>query len=180
LKNLSNRAERLSYQLLQIAREVEAKKERVDLAKILLDSLHCNFEGYDLSFDLQMSPDLWPARVDKKQIQKVFSSLINNAIQVMPEQDCLRVALSNSKVCENKIPGLNEGRCLRVTLSDGRSVDVLHDFGSLFDPTTDEMVIGKRIGMLTVYSIVSSHGGSVSVEPANDHGIRFSVNLPAE
>jgi CheY-like chemotaxis protein len=51
--------------------------------------------------------------------------------------------------------------------------------GSVFDPYFTTHQTGSGLGLATVYSIVTKHGGAISVESPVGQGARFTLYLPA-
>jgi signal transduction histidine kinase len=116
----------------------------------------------------EFDPDLAPVLGSGRDLNQVWTNLIDNASDVMSEGGTL------------KITAANRGSDVTVTVSDtgsGIPADVLP---RIFDPfyTTKEPGKGTGLGLHTVHSIVARTGGEISVD-TSDHGTTFTVTLPA-
>ncbi len=113
------------------------------------------------------------------EIRQVFSNLIANAIDAMPEPGTLTLRISESREWNNSgIPGI------RVTVADtGSGIDPEHR-RNLFQPFfTTKKDIGTGLGLWITRGIIEKHRGMIRVRsktgPAAS-GTVFSVFLPLE
>ena len=115
-----------------------------------------------------LSPDLPEITADRGQLTQVLVNLIVNAVQAMPEGGKLSVQTLHGK------------RHISLIVQDtglGMSEDVVK---KIFIPffTTKEVDQGTGLGLAVVHGIVSSHGGSISVDSKPGLGTRFEIKLP--
>ncbi len=121
---------------------------------------------------------MWPAEADKGQIQQVFSNLIINARQAMPDGGHLYITMENADISENAVPGLNQGRYIRITVRDeGTGIDRKY-LDRIFDPYFTTKHAGDGLGLATVYSIINKHGGFIKVDSQLAKGTTFTLYLP--
>lgn len=159
--------------LMLFARQTPARRECVDLNRMVQDGLYflearCAKAGVELVRVL--APDLPPLTADAGQLLQVVVNLVVNAIQAMPHggQLTLRTA--------------REGSVIVLTVEDtgvGMSEEILNQ---VFVPffTTKDVNEGTGLGLAVVQGIVSSHGGSIQVESAVGQGTCFEVRLPLD
>jgi two-component system, cell cycle sensor histidine kinase and response regulator CckA len=111
---------------------------------------------------------------DDVRLGQVFINLLVNAAQALPE------GRADS----------NEVRVITSTDAMGRAVVEIHDTGSgipesvlgrVFDPffTTKPIGLGTGLGLSICHNIVTSMGGTITVESEIGRGTRFRVVLPA-
>jgi two-component system NtrC family sensor kinase len=103
---------------------------------------------------------------DEDQLRQVFTNLLLNALQVMPEGGELSLV---SEVT-------NQGAC-RVTITDSGPGISPEAMEKLFTPFFTTRRGGTGLGLAISYAIVRDHGGSISVENVAGRGASFSVVL---
>jgi two-component system NtrC family sensor kinase len=107
---------------------------------------------------------------DEDQLRQVFTNLVINALQAMPDGGELAVTAA----CD-----VAAGRC-RVVIADS-GVGIADDAREkLFTPFFTTRAHGTGLGLAVSYGIVKDHGGEISVESAPGQGARFMVTLPLQ
>ena len=157
--------------LMLFARQTPPQKQSVNLNSVIEDGLfffqsRCAKAGIRLVRDF--GPDLSSIVADQSQLSQVLINLVVNAIQAMPEGGRLTI----------RTESYDDG--LRLVVEDtGMGMDET-TLEKLFIPffTTKDVNEGTGLGLSVVHGIVTSHGGSVSVESEVGKGSRFSVQLP--
>jgi signal transduction histidine kinase len=123
--------------------------------------------------------DLPPMFVDADEVQQIVLNLIAYALTATPRGGQVSVSLEI-----NRLEPRNGGReipavCLVVADTGcGMSAEVRE---RLFEPffTTRATEGGTGLGLAVVKSLVTEHGGTISVESEPGVGSQFSVELPA-
>jgi two-component system NtrC family sensor kinase len=166
-------AREIIRKLMFFSRQAPARKVDVDLRNVIEDSLsllktRCDTAGIKVVLELESSLGL--IHGDPSQLQQVLVNLAVNAIQAMPAGGALTIrtlqeANSQCMIVEDTGCGIAPG-------------DIKNVFLPFF--TTKEVGEGTGLGLSVVHGIVTSHGGSVSVESELDSGTRFKVRLPAK
>jgi len=113
-------------------------------------------------------PGLPPIMGDANQLQQVFTNIIMNAHQAMPDGGELRIT---SRQLGNEI---------QVLFADSGEGIPSENLKRIFDPffTTKEVGQGTGLGLSVSYGIVQSHGGTIEVESKMGVGSVFVVKLP--
>ena len=109
-------------------------------------------------------------KIDEGHLQQVFLNLSLNAKDAMPNGGCLCVNASLSQ--------FNSGLAQIEIVDTGTGIS-LDDQEHIFDPffTTKAAGKGNGLGLATVYSIIQSYGGSISVASRPGH-TTFTILLP--
>jgi signal transduction histidine kinase len=115
----------------------------------------------------EFDPDLAPVSASGRDLNQVWTNLIDNASDVMPEGGTLTISTRN------------EGDDVVVEISDtggGIPDEVLP---RIFDPffTTKEPGKGTGLGLHTVHTIVARSGGTIEAKTGGG-GTTFVVRLP--
>jgi signal transduction histidine kinase len=120
-----------------------------------------------LDVETEFDPDLAPVVASGRDLNQVWTNLIDNAADVMPEGGLLRITAGN------------QGDSVVVTVSDSGGGIPPEALPRIFDPffTTKEPGKGTGLGLHTVHSIVSRAGGTITVD-TDEKGTTFTVTLP--
>lgn len=173
------RARELTGQLLTFAKGGAPLKKVIAIADLLKDSAEFNLRGSNVAATFRIAEHLWPVEVDSAQMHQVFDNLIINAAQAMPDGGTLVVGLDNCEVAEGEGGAVRPGSYVRATITDtGVGIDEAH-LPIIFDPYYSTKPTGSGLGLATVHSIVSRHGGFLLVDSRVGEGTVFTIYLPA-
>jgi PAS domain S-box-containing protein len=173
------RATSLTRQLLTFSKGGTPVFETADIAELVIEIARFDLSGSNVTAEFSKNDGLWPVLVDKGQIQQAFSNLIINAAQAMPDGGRIEISFSNEFVEANRIENLSEGEYVKTTFSDeGVGIDS-SIINQIFDPYFTTKNTGSGLGLATAYSIVTKHGGHISVASSLADGTTVSVYLLA-
>jgi len=165
--------------LLTFAKGGNPLRVNVSLGDIVEEIVHFDLAGSNVKLNLKPAEDLLTGNVDKGQIQQVFSNLIINARQAMPDGGQLYISLENVDSKESTVLGLYQGKYIKCTIRDeGPGIDQEH-IDKVFEPFFSTKETGKGLGLAIVYSIIKKHGGNISVDSESGKGTTFTIYLPA-
>ena len=174
-----SRAARLTKQLLTFAKGGTPVRENVRVDDLVMEVTRFDLSGSNVKPVFEQADNLWMAEVDEGQIQQVFSNLIINADQAMPDGGHLYITLENADFSEDLAPNLNPGKYIKVTVRDeGTGIDQKH-LPKIFDPYFSTKQKGSGLGLATAYSIINKHNGHLSVDSELGKGTTFTLYLPA-
>ncbi len=171
--NASLHAREIVGKLMLFARQTPPEKTWISLNLLVADGLYfiesrCQKSGIKL--ERKLEDDLPDIIADPGQIYQVLVNLSVNAIQSMPQGGCLSILTSRK----------DAGILLIVEDTGmGMSEEVRQQ---IFTPffTTKDVGEGTGLGLSVVESIITSHGGSISVESRPGEGTKFTVYLPCK
>ncbi len=135
------------------------------------------FTEYTLGKDITLQidvPDQLPMWFDPKQMQKVVSNLVSNAIKHTPQGGIVTIAAQT-----------DDTKAV-ITVSDNGSgiakEDLPHLFSRFYQARNIETVadIGTGIGLNLTKGIVDMHHGTIEVTSEQGQGTKFSVTLPTK
>lgn len=169
----AQRTHRVVQNLLSFARQRKAQKMRVDLRRVVEDTLV--LRDYDLKLnnikvERDFGADVPDVVADAYQLEQVFLNIINNAVDAMLDY--------------------SRGGTVRVRTfcEDGSAVVEIRDSGPgirepkrIFDPfyTTKQVGKGTGLGLSICYGIVKEHSGEIRAWNHPEGGAVFQVCLPA-
>ena len=165
------RASYIIENLLKFARPPEERMEPMDINETLEETLsllanQLKVQRVELRKDF--APDALPVVGNKSLLQQVFSNMILNACNAMPDGGKLTVATRATEAG------------VEIQFADtGVGVPPEH-LSKIFDPFFTTMPVGKGIGLgLSIsYSIIQRHQGTIEVASAVDQGTVFTIRLP--
>jgi PAS domain S-box-containing protein len=174
VKRIHSGIQRASYiieNLLKFARPPEERMVSMDIDEALEETLsllanQLKVQQVELRKDL--APDLLPVVGNKSLLEQVFSNMILNACNAMPEGGTLTVATLATKAG------------VEIRFADtGVGVPPEH-LVAIFDPFFTTMPVGKGtgLGLSISYSIIQQHQGTIEVESREGQGSTFIVRLP--
>lgn len=111
-------------------------------------------------------PELPPAHADQNQLAQVFTNLIFNAVDAMPDGGVLTISA-------RRVNGSVE-----ISFKD-TGVGIPEEYlNKVFDPFFTTKDKGTGLGLSVSFSIVKSFGGDIIVESKPGEGSTFTVRLP--
>ncbi len=168
------------HNLLALSRQTEAGSADIDVGDVLSRLLDltepvCRAHGVSVSRDIQAG--LPRVRADASALQQVFTNIMANALDAMPDGGALKVASRHSPVLGKII----------VDITDSGVGIPAENIPHIFDPffTTKKHGESLGLGLFMSYEMVRRMGGNIRVvsetDPASaSRGTMFSVELPAK
>jgi len=177
----TDRITRIVDQLLRFTRRRPISTTRIDLRATVnnvLELLQYEARRRGVSLTFSCGQDLPPVLMDADGMQQITLNLVANALTATPEGGGVTVSLEMSRL--STINGGCEIPAVRLAVADtgcGMSAEVLE---RLFEPffTTRASQGGTGLGLAVVKSLVTEHGGTISVESEPGINSRFTVDLP--
>jgi two-component system, NtrC family, sensor kinase len=164
-------AREIIKKLMLFARQTPPQKTPVDLNSIIKDGLlflESRSAKNGVVIKRHFSRKLPSITADPAQLNQVLVNLVVNAIQAMPKGGTLKITTRST------------ADFVMLIVEDdgiGMSEEVL---AKIFIPffTTKDVNEGTGLGLPVVHGIVTSHGGSISVQSSPGRGARFEIQLP--
>jgi PAS domain S-box-containing protein len=171
-ENAAMRASELTRQLLTFARGGEPVKRAVNTSRLIQESLSFGLRGSNVNGVLELVDDLWAIDADEGQINQVFNNLLINATQAMPNGGTVTVS------AENRTCNITSERSVRISVRDTGVGIPGETLSKIFDPYFTTKAGGTGLGLASVYSIVTRHGGTVTASSEPGCGTEFVICLP--
>ncbi|MDQ2999744.1 MAG: ATP-binding protein, partial [Fibrobacterota bacterium] len=185
IKRAGERAASLTRQLLTFSRRQVLASRVLDLNQVVTEirQMLGRLIGEDIQILTLGDPGLAKITADPGQMEQVILNLALNARDAMPTGGRLTIEAANVRL-EKEQSGtffaIDPGRYVRLTVTDtgvGMDDEIK---AHLFEPffTTKPPGQGTGLGLSTVYGIVKTSGGNLSVTSELGRGTTFSVYLP--
>jgi signal transduction histidine kinase/HAMP domain-containing protein len=174
IEQQSQRCKVIIQSLLKFSRaSVKENLEPTDVNSVLKETftfVKHQMEKHQVKLEEVLSPSLPPINGNVSQLQQVFTNLILNAIQAMPQGGKLTVW---DKVSEDK-------KSIEISFADTGEGISKENLNKIFEPfyTTKKVGQGTGLGLSVSYGIVKDHGGDIQVESIVGKGTTFTVFLP--
>jgi two-component system NtrC family sensor kinase len=169
----TERSQRIVRQLLDFARESEAKMEPLDLGGIVGEAVQLVANQVRMAkahLEVRVSDRLPPVHGDRQMLCQVFVNLILNALDVLGPRGRIEISVH---------PDLEAG-FLAVDVQDNGSGIPAHLLPRIFDPffTTKPTGKGTGLGLSVSQGILRTLGGYIRVRSKVGEGATFTVVLP--
>ena len=158
---------RSSEDLLEYSCEIKLDKIKSNPKKLVDDSLSALVVPGNVEVVNEAGDEI-STLVDNGKIERIFTNLIKNAFDAMPNGGKLHIT---SRKMNNMV---------EVDFSDngvGMSKDVLEKLWTPFFTTKAQ---GMGVGLAICKRIINAHGGRIEVKSTVGMGTTFSVILPIE
>ena len=173
------RAKDLTQQLLTFAKGGTPIKKTAAIAELIRDTASFALRGSNVRSEVSIAEDLWAVDVDEGQISQVIHNLVINADQAMPQGGILKMRAENVRIDSKKAIPLPEGKYVAIAIID-QGVGIPKEYvAKIFDPFFTTKQKGSGLGLASSYSIISNHGGHITVESIPGSGSTFTFYLPA-
>ncbi len=175
-------AKELAHRLITFAQGGYPVKKVEIIDGILREAVDKTLKDSNVTANITIAPNLWPADVDAMQIKQVIENIVANAKEAMPEGGVMDVIAENTTTGTN-IRTLGEGNYVRIIIRDRGTGITRENLSKIFDPyfTTKEKKErgGIGLGLAICDSIIKYHNGLISVESIVGSGTTFSLYLAA-
>ena len=145
-------------------------KEEVDFyeyLQIIAESMQGRAEKNNIQIKFEPVKEKIFLFIDKQKMQRVFSNLVNNAIEAIGENGLINITLENK----------DDGFVLWKIKDSGCGIPQ-KIASRIFEPFVSGKSNGTGLGMSIVKSFVEKHGGSISVESKVGEGTEMIISLP--
>ncbi len=166
----AHRASAIIARVRAMAERREPERAALSLNTLVAEAVHFldhEIKAKHAEVDLNLSPGLALALIDRTQIQQVIVNLAVNALQAMADEPLPRLSLATLALPDGRI-------ALRVADNGPGLPDDTH---RLFEGFYTTKTSGLGMGLAICRSIVEAHGGSITATNGTA-GAVFTVTLP--
>ncbi|QXE89576.1 response regulator [Geomonas subterranea] len=173
------RAGDLAKQLLTFARGGAPVREVTSVAPLVDEAVSLTLSGSNVKGIVDIPHGLSAVQADAGQMCQAFSNIIINAAQAMPEGGVLNIAARELFLDAGNPVKLPPGPYVRIDFRDHGAGIPEDSLKKIFDPFFSTKPKGRGLGLASAYSIVTRHGGSLSVDSRVGEGSTFTIHLPS-
>ncbi len=151
------------------ARMPEANPKADDLNEIIRDTLKIYPEAHPhITFDIQLSDDIPKMNLDRGQISRAITNLVNNGIAAMEDGGTLTVKTHFNRIL----------KIVKISVADTGHGIPDKDKSRLFEPYFSTKRTGTGLGLTIVSTIINDHNGYIRVRDNEPQGTIFEIELP--
>ena len=173
------RAAGFANQLLSFAKGGAPVRKVISVQKMVEESVQLAVSGSKVAGSLQLPPDLHLVDVDGSQMRQAFNCICINAVQAMPDGGVLIVRGRNVCADHEKLPVPLCGAYVELCFEDQGCGIRDEDKSNIFTPYfTTKAQLGTGLGLATVHSIITRHGGMITFDTQLGKGTAFTLYLP--
>jgi two-component system NtrC family sensor kinase len=182
MRSASERAQRLTQQLLSFARRQQLHPEAFCLTAKLPEFIDMVARSLrpEICLDLKIRPDLWPVFADATELERAILNVTLNAQDAMPEGGVISYrAATHHCLGESCHEGL-KGDYVVLRITDSGTGMTEEIANRAFEPffTTKEVGKGTGLGLSQVYGFAKQSGGTVEITATPGVGTTVSIYLP--
>ena len=179
----SQRAARLTAQLLAYGRKQIVQAQHLDLNEIIRGSQDTlrSFAGEQVELQLHLDPGIWPIHADRAQVEQVLWNLVSNARDAMPHGGRLDISTDNMGLDSAQgaeYSGAHSGDYVRLRISDNGQGMPPEVRAHIFEPFFTTKEFGQGMGLAGVHGIMRQCGGGIRVISRPGEGACFEVLFP--
>ncbi len=163
------RIDEILVRMLAASQSHVEKREQVCFVKLLdkvlrVNADHLCVQNVDVSLDVD--EEMPTLKADPLEMEQIFSNLITNSLQVMPDGGTLKIVL---KADMEKI---------YIQIGDSGPGIPAENLTRIFDPFFTTREQGTGFGLSVVKRIIKSYGGGVKAESVPGEGALFKIEIP--
>jgi two-component system nitrogen regulation sensor histidine kinase NtrY len=176
--SISNHVESLKVlvdEFSNFARLPTAKPRPDDLNRIVADAV-ASYQGTEgVVFETDLDATLPTVDLDREQIRRALTNLIDNAIAAVRRDDGAPASSGRVRLRTTHEPALQS---VRLEVADDGAGIRRRDRRRIFEPYFSTKRQGTGLGLAIVSRIVADHRGYVRVHDAEPRGARFVLEIP--
>ncbi len=179
----SQRAARLTSQLLAYGRKQIVQAQHIDLNEIIRsneDTLR-SFAGERVELHFHLDPGLFPIHADRTQVEQVLWNLVSNARDAMPQGGRLGIGTDNlglDAMQGAEYAGAHSGDYVRLQVHDNGQGMTPEVQAHIFEPFFTTKEFGQGMGLAGVHGIMRQCSGGIRVVSQPGEGACFEVLFP--
>jgi len=189
ISNATERASRLTGQLLGFARGGKYEVETLNVANLVreAEALVSPILGRKVQLKLAIHPDPMVIEGDENQLEQVMLNILINARDAMEGVTGARIIIRAEPASE-KTPGWNSPSATHHGSPDSFVVIRVRDNGTGMDDETKRRIFepfyttkntqGTGMGLAMAYGCIENHHGWIHVESTVGKGSEFTIFLP--
>lgn len=180
-------AKDLTTQLLNFARGHAPVRAAASIKDIISETVAFILNGSEITCSYSIPDDLAPVTVDTVQISQALHNIVLNARQAMNNKGALSVSADAIHISEGaSVAGMQDdvvmkpGPYIQIVVRDTGPGITEGDSYKIFDPYYTTKEEGTGLGLSIAYSIITGHGGVITVNTEVPVGTEFNIYLPVQ
>jgi signal transduction histidine kinase len=178
----AHRGSEVTGQLLTFARKQVLQPEVLNPNTVIasLETFIASATGGHIEVAMELSPILWPTRLDRSQFETALVNLVLNARDALNGQGRIAIKTRNVVLDAAAFPDLGAGDYVLVSVSDAGRGMAPEVVARAVDPffTTKEIGKGSGLGLSQVDGFARAASGHLKIASKLDAGTTVEIYLP--
>jgi PAS domain S-box-containing protein len=163
-------------ELLDFSRVVTIVPRKTSLNDLVEELPKLISSPENIAWVWDLDPQIPTAMVDPERLRQVFTNIVSNAIQAMPQGG--KIMVQTRFEIETTTQSSERTKFIVVGIEDTGTGIAAHHITKIFEPLFTTKARGTGLGLAISNNIVQKHGGVILVTSQVGKGTRFSVKLP--
>jgi signal transduction histidine kinase len=167
----------LTKQLKIFSAKSEINITKEDILPILKETAKIVTSGTKCNFSLVCDFEKLCVHIDHSQMVQVFTNLILNAVQAMPDGGKITISV---KIFHNTLESslkLTTGKYVQIAIKDEGIGISKEDLTKIFEPYHTTKEKGTGLGLAISRTIIENHGGKIFFISEKNVGSTFTIYL---
>lgn len=178
IEKASERARRLTQQLLTFSKGGEPVKRPLDIGSLIREYTNFALHGSSVTCEFAIPDNLPAVMGDPGQFDQVISNIVINARQAMQDTGTIFINMDVDDIQNTSDMLIPPGRYITIAIKDKGVGIPQKRLSRIFDPFYTTKDNGNGLGLSIVHSIIRAHGGHIRVESIPGQGTEFILLLP--
>lgn len=175
----TKRAAQMAKQLLTFARGGAPAKKQLSVRNLLHETAEMATNGTRVITSINLPDSLHDVIADQDQLTQVFNNIAINAVQSMPDGGRYTITAENVIMNGDFALSSQQSSYVRMTFTDeGRGIPA-DDLNKVFDPYFTTNPSNTGLGLASVHSIITKHGGQVTLDSVVGRGTTVTLLIPS-
>jgi signal transduction histidine kinase len=166
LKEQTSYMNKIVSDLQDFSKNINVVYEDTDMEQVVVEVIGTLKVPDNVEFSVTMDEGLRGVWADGNLLKRIFTNLLTNSIQAMPEGGSLAVT------------GTVSGDMATILVSDTGIGISEENMSKLFQPLFTTKAKGTGLGLAVCKRIVEAHGGEISFESEEGVGTMFTIKFP--
>ena len=178
LDNSINITEKIVKGPLDFTKVQLLERQEIQISELVEKVLESLTVPDQVKIEQDIPSDLPQVFVDSTHVAQVFTNIIDNAIDAMPEGGTLTIRAEREP--HPNPPADGGGNSVRVSFTDTGCGISAKNLPKVFEPLFTTKTHGTGFGLAVVRDLLEANDGSVQVESEVGVGTTFTVTLPTK
>ncbi len=186
-EDASLRAKELTNKLILLSKGGAPVRKAGTIEDLVKETINFTLSGSGIEVDFFLQDDLWLVNFDGNQMRHSVKSIINNAVEAMPDGGSINVKIENfvsSSETTKQSLSFSKKRYVKISIQDQGAGISEENLSLIFEPYFSTKNRGTQkgmgLGLATTYSIINKHDGHIWAESEVGVGTTISIYLPVE
>jgi PAS domain S-box-containing protein len=173
----TKKAAGMAKQLLTFSRGGTPFKKVVSIRNLVEESTSLALNGTKVRTLILIPDSTHSVMADEDQIRQAFSNITINAAQAMPDGGTLTIRAENIRLTGDAALSVQQTDHVRLTFTDEGHGIAADDLNKIFDTYYTTRPSNTGLGLASVHSIITKHGGQIQVDSTVGQGTTVTLIL---